>query len=245
MSAMKTIIMLLLLAIASLASAQTASIVTENYLRLNFTAKYGITPGTENTLAMSCDQIKARYQVNISGATSTGARCPAQNELSPSFNPGDQAGGGIIGYVLQPGDAGYVSGENHALILHSGDLGQAAWAVGLANVTGADGTAIGTGSQNTADIVAYYPLQTSIAARICSDLTAGGYSDWYLPSRDELAKLYDNYAAGLLSAWFGTDYYWSSSEYSNSNAYSISFATGTISNVTKSTNDRVVAIRYH
>lgn len=82
MSAMKTIILLLLLAIVSLVGAQTTSIVTENYLNANFTEKYGITPGTENTRAMDCDEIKSRYQVEISGATSTGSRCPSQNQLS-------------------------------------------------------------------------------------------------------------------------------------------------------------------
>ena len=62
----------------------TASIVTENYCRLNFTPKSGVTPGTNDTLAMSCDQIAARYNVTISGVTTTGNRCPAQNELTAS-----------------------------------------------------------------------------------------------------------------------------------------------------------------
>ena len=40
----------------------------------------------------------------------------------------------------------------------------------------------------------------------------GGYSDWYLPSTDELNKLYLNRVAigGFETRWF--PYYWSSSE---------------------------------
>jgi uncharacterized protein (TIGR02145 family) len=56
-------------------------IVTENFLRLNFTPKSGVTPGTNDTLAMSCDQILSRYSVSISGVTTTGARLPGQNQL--------------------------------------------------------------------------------------------------------------------------------------------------------------------
>ena len=62
--------------------SQTYSIVTENYCRLNFVPKTGVTPGTDNFKALSCDEILARYIVNISGVTSTGNRCPSQNQLT-------------------------------------------------------------------------------------------------------------------------------------------------------------------
>jgi len=58
--------------------------VTEYWLAQNFTPKSGVTPGTENTLWMDCDQILARYQVTISGTTSTGHRLPSKNQISSS-----------------------------------------------------------------------------------------------------------------------------------------------------------------
>ena len=88
---MKAIVLNILFCLSIIGYSQTNSIVTENYLRLNFTPKGGVTPGTENTLAMDCDQILARYNVSISGVTTTGTRLPSQNQLTstacslPSF----------------------------------------------------------------------------------------------------------------------------------------------------------------
>ena len=53
-------------------------------------------------------------------------------------------------------------------------------------ISGADGTEIGTGKQNTLDIVADCATSGSAAA-VCATLTSGGYSDWFLPSLDENA----------------------------------------------------------
>ncbi len=55
-------------------------------------------------------------------------------------------------------------------------------------ISGADGTAIGTGRQNTIDILAGCKTK-GIAARIAADYRSGGKSDWYLPSKDELSAL--------------------------------------------------------
>jgi hypothetical protein len=59
--------------------------VTENFLRLNFTPLSGITPGTNDIVGMDCDQILARYDVTISGASSTGVRIPGQNQITSAI----------------------------------------------------------------------------------------------------------------------------------------------------------------
>ena len=79
-----------------------------------------------------------------------------------------------------------------------------------------------------------------IAARLCGDLTQGGYSDWYLPSKDELNKLYTNRVILGMSGLF----YWSSTEYDQNNAWYQNFVTdGSQTNVSKNSNVWVRAIR--
>ena len=89
------------------------------------------------------------------------------------------------------------------------------WAVSAYQTTvvpGADGTAIGTGNQNTIDIVAQNGAGSTFAAGLCSNLVEGGYSDWYLPSKDELNKLFLNHVAIGGFETTTRPYYWSSSE---------------------------------
>jgi hypothetical protein len=62
-----------------------------------------------------------------------------------------------------------------------------------------------------------------IAARLCGDLVLGGYSDWYLPSKDELHQLYINRVA---IGGFASSYYWSSTEGDSSNAWFQNFSDG-------------------
>ena len=59
-----------------------------------------------------------------------------------------------------------------------------------------------------------------IAARLCGDLVEGGYSDWYLPSKDELNKLYLNKVA---VGGFAPNVYWSSTEGEGTMAWCQSF----------------------
>ena len=66
-----------------------------------------------------------------------------------------------------------------------------------------------------------------IAARLCGDLVLGGYSDWYLPSKDELNQLYINRVAigGFASSW-----YWSSTENASDYAWYFGFDPGEAGN---------------
>ncbi len=134
--------------------------------------------------------------------------------VSGTLAIGQSYQGGKIAYILQYGDPGYIAGEEHGLIAAPYDQGTAEWGCYGTAILGADGTAIGTGNQNTIDII--NGCSTSgIAARICGDLILNGYSDWYLPSLDELNQLYVNRLAigGFVSTY--ATYYCSSSEYLN------------------------------
>jgi len=89
---------------------------------------------------------------------------------------------------------------------------QAEWGCNGTLITGADGTAIGTGGQNTTDIVNGCATP-GIAAGLAKGLTLGGQSDWFLPSIDELNQMSTNlHSASTPLGGFSSDYYWSSSE---------------------------------
>jgi hypothetical protein len=152
---------------------------------------------------------------------------------------GDSYQGGIIAWVLAPGDPGYIAGEFHGLIATPGNqTAGSPWGC-YGAITGADGTALGTGNQNTIDILAGC-ADAGIAARICGDLDLNGYSDWYLPSIDELNKLYLNRA--VIGGFVNTAY-WSSSETSPNNAWLLNFVTGAQLSIGKFNNNYVRAVR--
>jgi hypothetical protein len=119
----------------------------------------------------------------------------------------------------------------------------AAWGCYGSLIAGADGTTIGTGAQNTTDITAIVGgcPTSGIPARLANDLTLGGLSDWYLPSRNELNALCkwafndtanaicNNNGSGGLSlanGGFSTNFYWSSSEDTSNFAWSQQFGNG-------------------
>ena len=84
-------------------------------------------------------------------------------------------------------------------------------------VIGTTGTGIGSGQANTTAIVNGCSAD-SIAARLCDNLDVNGFSDWFLPSKDELGLMRSNLYANGLGDFDGYRY-WSSSEESASFAW--------------------------
>lgn len=126
---------------------------------------------------------------------------------------GQNYAGGIVFYL----DA---SGE-HGLVCAPTD--QSSWAVwGCAGTDVTTGTELGTGAGNTAAIIASCPTP-GIAARLCDDLVLNGYSDWYLPSLNELGLMYLNLHAKGLGGFNHYSRYWSSSQAYPTAAYYIDF----------------------
>ena len=123
--------------------------------------------------------------------------------------------GGKVAYVLQSGDPGYDANTPHGLIAATSDQSQSTgirWYNGSNTTTGATGAAIGTGLSNINKIITSQgATATSYAAGLARAYKGGGYTDWYLPSKDELAKLYAMKVLGF--GGFADDYYWSSTEF--------------------------------
>jgi hypothetical protein len=155
--------------------------------------------------------------------------------------------GGIIFYVDRTRAEGSQYFEAACVGWSDGTCGgddatdpKAEWGCFGSPITGADVTAIGTGEQNSADIVIGCATD-GIAARLANALVLGGQSDWFLPSLDELNALCkwahgDNLntvcninGSGNLTLTYGgfaPGGYWSSSEFSASIAWSQFFLLG-------------------
>lgn len=189
----------------------------------------GVAAGTATisyTVTNGCGSAVATIVVTVSAGSTT---------------VGSTFGGGVIAYIYVAGDPGYVSGEVHGLIAAPSDQSTGIqWGCySTTTMVGGTSTALGTGAANTAIVSAACGAGT--AARLCADLVLNGYSDWYLPSRDELNKLYINRSS--IGGFTGTGVYWSSSEYNAASAWAIAFATGATFLNNKFNADHVRAVR--
>jgi len=160
-----------------------------------------------------------------------------------------------IGDTMQGGIIFFLDGNGGGLIAAPTDQGQAEWGC-YANLTLINDTAIGAGAQNTINIVDANcsPLTTgnSIAAKMCDSLVLGGYSDWFLPSKNELNLMWTNLADsdgnGVNTGesdpnnlgGFVNSYYWSSSEGTSTNSWAQAFDFGNQSLYGKSASLNVV-----
>jgi hypothetical protein len=105
-------------------------------------------------------------------------------------------------------------------------------------------TGIGTGQSNTTIIVTWLNShsETDRAAQVCDALVYGGYSDWFLPSKDELNLMYTNLKVFGVGG-FESISYWGSSEYDSYLAWSQHFYSGYQYYVSKVEFHRVRAVR--
>jgi hypothetical protein len=112
---------------------------------------------------------------------------------------------------------------------------QAAWALEFENVILpsllSTSESIGAGRANTENFIANSYIFSEderiplLAASGCRALNFGGYTDWFLPSKDELMFMYSNLASRGLGGFSGNAY-WSSTESSYEYACFQSFREG-------------------
>ncbi len=151
--------------------------------------------------------------------------------VGPPLVIGQSFGGGIIFYIDSTG--------HHGLIAAAIDQGTETQSGCYGTLIGGTFTVIGKGQSNTAAIT-FNCSEAGIAGRICNDLVLNGYSDWFLPSKDELNQLYAHKA---VAGAFNSANYWSSSESSTFETWAQDFGSGSHGIFAKTSSFSIRAIR--
>ena len=135
---------------------------------------------------------------------------------SDSLKLGDTYGGGMIFYLDATGQHGLIAAPMD-------QKSNAQWGFFNEQVS-AQALTIGSGLSNTRKIAKAGKKQ-KIAAVICYNLELNGFTDWYLPSKEELEAMYANLKLKHLGNFSSNDY-WSSSETDFNNAWIVDFMRG-------------------
>ena len=202
-----------------------------------------INPTTNDLVDCFADSDAAKFDPNYGSKTMSPQTLLGFRYYGGCPEVGDFYQGGLVFYLFVSGDAGYVAGECHGLIVETDAQGTVTsrgsfyWHATNNGLVSYTSTVIGTGSENTGWIVYTYEAENN-AAKVCYDLSLNGYTDWFLPSRDEAFKLA---ISSVLPA--GVYYFWSSSEYSESKAWKNGQGTGASSTDNKDDVARVYAVR--
>ncbi len=198
-------------------SGNNGVISNDTLFNSSFSGQAGNTYLLEWTLSNGCKTSRDTVQISFNG-----------------FVIGQNYQGGIIFYIDNTG--------LHGLIAAPNDQPNSTWASNNScqQYNLGTSTSIGTGLNNTNRIFSncgYY----ADAAFVCYNLVLNGYSDWFLPSKDELQELFNQraYIPGLVSS-----NYVSSSENNCCGFWTLLFNNGGWGTYTKSSGGFVRAIRY-
>jgi hypothetical protein len=195
-------------------------------------------------------ETKVTEGVNIKVSGSGTASNPYKIDAVNNHYPGELFGGGVVFYLDHTGQ--------HGLICSLVDLADfnCAWSNITVEAIGDNARNTWDGQGNTKAII-NQPGHTSSAAKLCDDYTnadygTGIFSDWFLPSIDQLSKLCS--ARYEVNKTLYTDEnsitdpllkisYWSSNEGSSQYAFHYDFQTVSSNPIGKYQNNCVRAIR--
>jgi hypothetical protein len=183
----------------------------------------------------------------------------------PILELGQEYQGGIIVKFAQPGEYGYVEGQQHGMIAAKEDVSVAQWgcAGSLAGTAAAD--SYGDGGNYTDIIINFHNGWTSpyedpnnnginatcstlnngeVQARNCREYNAGGFNDWFMPTYSDLVLLRSfDITYGSLN--FTLANYWTSREHpSNGGAYRYNPVSGAGGSSAKTVRLRTRPCRY-
>jgi Protein of unknown function (DUF1566)/Collagen triple helix repeat (20 copies) len=189
----------------------------------------------------------------------TGATGPAgpTGATGPAGPSGAMGGSGYVHYIGEAFGGGVIFhlwkdtfGTEHGLIVDLSDLSTSQpWSNITGTIIGASAENYWDGLSNSNAVVAQTG-HTNSAALLCLNSTNGGYSDWYLPSIQELNMLWKNYYDVSKTIYqipgahqMQPAYYWSSTETFTNNAYYFGFILGGANHDNKGNTYFVHAIR--
>jgi len=202
------------------------------------------------TIDGSETKLTAGTNVTITGSGTTASPYVVNaSSGSTTHYVGELYGGGVVFWVDHSGDHGLIA----SMIDHSTAQ---AWSNVSSTLIGTTAQSDWDGNSNTTAIIGQSG-HTSSAAKLCVDYTnanygTGTYSDWYLPSVAELNHVWNNFYevqkslindGNALTTPLSRTIYWSSSEYTNNNAWYFDFNYGYTDGTNKYNTFYVRAVR--
>jgi hypothetical protein len=233
---------------------------------MSFNTTTGALTGTPNTVSVA-----TAYTITATNTSGSATQTFTLTVIAVVYTVGQTGpGGGKIFYVAptpfacgptRSASCTYLEAAPHGWYFNSTNPSRN-WAqttpvdystttVGSSGGETATASAIGWGYRNTRAIINQGNSNSDLSAAALADshtVTVSGivYDDWFLPSQDELKKLYDSSFAAD-QAYFGNagdNGYWSSTEFSSSQGWSEIFASAyNNSRVSKNQLQRVHPIR--
>ena len=191
----------------------------------------------------NCASGDGELQVNYA----SGWKNAAGGDITDPPQIGDYRDGGIVFYIASPpvdldGDGDLDTGLVCAIQDQSSSI---EWILGGSTQTTANGgtsASIGQGQTNTTAMMGQAGY-TGGAAAVCNDYSITvneiTYSDWFLPSKDELNQMYQNRetinttASANGGSNFSINYFWSSTEGEGSTAWDQGFNVGNQGDIDK------------
>lgn len=178
--------------------------------------------GTSSFTTRIIPSINTTYYVRAYATNSFGTGYGNEVTFTTGIAIGLSYGGGIIFDVDGSG--------LHGLIAATTDQSTAIpWAPGSLFTTITNASSSTNGSANTTQIISVYGNSGSYAAKLCRDYRGGNYTDWFLPSNDQLFKLsgFQDVVGGFPTPCFLCTFnYWSSTEYDYFRAWDQNFNYG-------------------
>lgn len=189
-------------------------------------------------------KLSAGQHISISGSGTLTSPYSIQANNVFTHYIGEYFEGGIVFHIYRDS-----VGIEHGLIVSHSDLSMDSQWSSIDTLIGNNAKSTWNGLSNTQAISNDTTILIS-AAKACKNLVQANYSDWYLPSIDELYIMFShrfdiNRRLSQVngSQLIGLSSYWSSTELDKTDALSFNTITGIIAQDAKSTMKKVRAIR--